>query len=105
MTSPQGQPTPPPQLLVKVPDEVEAGVFAHGAQVSNSVDAFVFDFITLLPNTQPQTARVVSRVFVPPAQAAEMLKALSSQLSAYEDQYGPIKPYPGGGLAGPTPDS
>lgn len=105
MTNPVGGGQQPPQLVIKVPEDVEAGVFAHAAMITSTSDSFVLDFLTLLPGTQPPVGKVVSRVFIPPAQAAEILKALSNQLSQHETQFGQIKPYPGGGLTGPSSDS
>lgn len=98
-------PIPTGQLQIKVPEDLEAGVFATAAMVGNSQDAFFIDFVVMLPGVDPPTARVVSRVYFPPAQAAEILKALSQQLDNHETTYGPIRPYPGGGLAGPPLDA
>lgn len=102
MSVPGGDAPQPPQVVIKVPEDMEAGVYAQGVNVASSFDSFCFDFLAILPGTNPPMARVVSRVLIPPAQAAEILKALSVQMQLHEDQFGPIKSYPGHGLTGPT---
>jgi hypothetical protein len=103
MTSPQDVPQ---RVNIAITPEVEVGVFANFASVWHQPDCFVLDFATWI---QPPrlvedegqkvvnlSARVVSRVRIPPAQVFEIMKALESQLSAWERETG-ARPAPGQG--------
>ena len=94
----------PKQFSVEVPDEVVDGHYADLASLWHTRDVFVLDFAALKAAPQRgevdgtpvlgHSARVVTRVRIPPAQVFELMKALESQLSTWEKETGQR---PGGG--------
>jgi hypothetical protein len=83
--------TPDPgeqQAHIHLPDEVIEGTYADFVSVWHSRDTFVLDFAVLAQPTTPQqlSARVVSRVRIPPPQVFEIMKALEQQLTAWENE-------------------
>jgi hypothetical protein len=93
--------TEPTQIKVNVnlPDELEAGVFASFASIWRDNEGFVLDFAVTTAPGVAQTdetgetfvgvqAKVVSRVRIPASQAWEFMRALNSQLSAWENEHG-----------------
>jgi hypothetical protein len=101
---PQGEPL---NVQINVPPDVEAGHFANFAGIWSDQDGFVLDFAVMTgppqPWTSPETgatalhvtARVVSRVRVPPRQAIELMRALGAQLDEWERNHGPANPASG----------
>jgi hypothetical protein len=98
-------PNPPLQFELNVPPEAEAGVFANFAGIWHDNDGFVLDFAAVAEPAQPGhaadgspimkvRARVVSRVRIPPRQAFELMRALNTQLDAWERTHGPASPPP-----------
>jgi hypothetical protein len=96
MSSPQD--VPQQRVNFAITPEVEVGTFANFVSVWHQPDCFVLDFSTW---TQPPrlveeegqrmvnlSARVVSRVRIPPGQVFEIMKALENQLSAWERETG-----------------
>ncbi len=88
----------PKRYNVEIPDDVVNGHYADLASLWHTRDVFVLDFAAL--KGAPQRAehegaavlhhqtRVVARVRIPPAQVFELMKALESQLSAWEAETG-----------------
>ena len=84
---------------VSIAPELEGGVYASFANLWHTTDVFTLDFAALAAPpvlvqdedgrayTQIQT-RIVSRVRIPPGQVFELMKALESQLSAWEAETG-----------------
>jgi hypothetical protein len=86
----------PSRLDVELPPDVAGGVFAEFANIWHTKDVFTLDFAAVV--NPPQTeidpdhgtpvlavpARVVARIRIPPAQVFEIMKALETQLSAWE---------------------
>src|SRR5690242_10830482 len=93
---PEAQPEPLPQIIrFSVPVEVEAGVSANFVSLWHQPASFVLDFsvFTAPPQVKEQEdgqkffdlpARIVSRVRIPPQQVFELMKALGTELSAWE---------------------
>lgn len=86
-------------LLLLVPDELEAGIYASGVNIWWTPTDMVFDFGVVLPTVQVDTdegpglqtrARVVARVRIPPGQVFEVVKGLNDALTGYEAQYGNV---------------
>jgi hypothetical protein len=89
--------TPDPneqQAHIHLPDDVIEGTYADFVSVWHSRDVFVLDFAVLAQPTSPQqlSARVVSRVRIPPPQVFEIMKALEQQLTAWENEGKPPPP-------------
>ena len=95
------------QLQVQVPEEVQGGVYANMAAVWHTPYEFTLDFAVLQPPSVDADghsvvpARVVARVKFPPSQIFQLLQAINSNMTMYEQQYGAIAE-PG---AQPPPDA
>ncbi len=53
---------PKQTIQVKVPEEVQKGVYSNAVSVTVNTNEVVVDFGYVLPNVQPTTIEVVSRV-------------------------------------------
>ena len=77
---PQGQ-----SLNIKIDDEELKGRYANLVRISHTREEFILDFINMVP---PQGA-VTARVITSPGHLKRLVKALNTNLEAYEKQYGP----------------
>ena len=82
------------QAHLHIPEDRLEGTYADFVSVWHSRDVFVLDFAVLSQPTTPQqlSARVVSRVRIPPSQVFEIMKALEQQLTAWENEGKPPPP-------------
>jgi hypothetical protein len=84
------------QLQMQVPDDMQGGVYANMAGVWHTPYEFTLDFAVLQPPSADAEgnpvvpARVVARVKFPPSQIFQLLQAINSNMTMYEQQYGPI---------------
>jgi hypothetical protein len=90
------QPDPAPrqqQIQVVVPDEQKHGEYANFLVVSHSPHEFTLDFCQLLPSGEQGklNAEVVSRVRIAPTLVGRVMQALNTNMSGYEDKFGPVK--------------
>jgi len=85
---------PEQQIQIKMTSEKEAGVYADFVKLWHTKDVFVFDFVTytdiahVKDDIVVMPATVVSRVRVPPSQVFEMMQALGTQLTFWENETG-----------------
>jgi hypothetical protein len=95
------EPVPPVVVDVQVPVEVEAGVYANFVGLWQTPTEFVIDFASVIRPatlTNDETgspivlipSKVIARVRIPPQQMFELMKACEQQLTAWENQNGPI---------------
>ncbi len=89
---------------IDLPQEVAAGRYADFASIWHTENIFVLDFLTLtqppMPTEssdagQPQLlmpAQVVSRIRIPPQQVFELARALTQQLTIWEEATGRATP-------------
>ncbi|MCC6499081.1 MAG: DUF3467 domain-containing protein [Anaerolineales bacterium] len=103
MTTPEPQPTTPPNILpqagapkIKLKDGLEPA-YANLARISHSPTEFVIDFGHLIPG-EP-TANINARVVTTPLSAKMLLRALNENLARYEAAFGEIKIPSGASLA------
>lgn len=96
--SDQPNPDPDParkqqQVQVVVPDEVKHGQYANFLIVSHGAHEFTLDFCQRMPAREQGkvNAEVVSRVRIAPTMVAQVLNALNTNLSGYEDRFGSVK--------------
>lgn len=92
--------TPPPpgqgggqQIKIQVEDSLKHGVYANFLVVSHSAHEFTLDFCQIVPSQgggQVQ-ADVVSRVKVAPTMVGRIIRALNTNMTAYEDKFGMVK--------------
>ena len=86
----------PSRLDVELPPDVAGGTFAEFVNIWHTKDVFTLDFASVVNPPQPTIdpdhgtpvlavpARVVARIRIPPAQVFEIMKAMETQLSAWE---------------------
>ena len=75
---------PQPQLQVKVPDELQAGVYTNAVSVNVNSNEVVVDFGYLVPNRASPLIQVVSRVNMNQRTADSFLKVLSGAIEDYK---------------------
>lgn len=106
MTSDEPPQRPAPRFAMEISSGVEAGTYADFMVAWHTPDTFVLDFACL---TKPPflaedgtsgtpigvfPGRVVSRVRIPPGQIWEVMRALNTQLLAWEQETGKRMPPP-----------
>jgi hypothetical protein len=72
---------------IKIADEELKGRYANLLRIAHTREEFILDFIQLVP---PQGV-VAARVITSPGHLKRIIRALSSNLSRYEETYGPIQ--------------
>ncbi|MFP5308061.1 MAG: DUF3467 domain-containing protein [Actinomycetes bacterium] len=87
------QPRPQQRSVnIVVPDEVKHGEYANFLVVSHSPHEFTLDFCQLLPGDEGDvTAEVVSRMRIAPTMVGRVMQALNTNMTAYEERFGPVK--------------
>ncbi len=83
-----------PQLQIKADERELLGLYANLAMIHHNADEFTMNFIYVFPNV-PQ-GKLLASVILNPAHAKRLLRALSENISRYEQQFGPIREMPGG---------
>jgi hypothetical protein len=96
----QPQPSGQPEFSLQVPDDLAAGVYSNIVAVWHTPHEFTLDFAVIQPSELVTDdggrqhvrvpARVVARVKIPPAQAFELMQALSKNEKIYEQTFGSI---------------
>lgn len=81
------------QIRVVVGDDTKHGTYANFLVVSHGPHEFTLDFCQLLPSGEQGrvNAEVVSRVRIAPTMVGQVLRALNTNLSNYEDKFGSVK--------------
>lgn len=81
------------QIRVVVDDDTKHGTYANFLVVSHGPHEFTLDFCQLLPSGEQgkANAEVVSRVRIAPTMVGQVLRALNTNLSNYEDKFGSVK--------------
>lgn len=72
------------QLQVKVPDEVQKGVYSNAVSVNVNSNEIVLDFGYLLPNTPAPIIEVVSRVNMNQRTAESFINVLSGAMEDFK---------------------
>ncbi|MCW2567294.1 MAG: hypothetical protein JWN54_1391 [Mycobacterium sp.] len=100
---------PETRFQVEIGPDVEVGVYANFVSIWHDAETFTLDFAAVtrppFPVQDAETGeeytqvptRIVSRVKVPPSQVFEIMRALNTQLAAWEQETGRERP---GGLGG-----
>ncbi|HUH06314.1 MAG TPA: DUF3467 domain-containing protein [Egibacteraceae bacterium] len=80
------------QIKIQVSDDLKHGVYANFLVVSHSPHEFTLDFCQMLPGTDPSTLQsdVVSRIKIAPTMVGKIIRALNTNMTAYEEKYGQI---------------
>jgi phosphoglycerol transferase MdoB-like AlkP superfamily enzyme len=81
------------QISISVDDEIKHGVYANFLVVSHSPHEFTLDFCQILPGGQEGKvkAEVVTRIKVAPTMVGKVIRALNTNMTAYEDKFGMVK--------------
>lgn len=82
----QEQPQNNSSLHVHVPAEVQTGVFSNAASVTVNPNEITVDFGFVLPNVNPPTIHVNSRVTMTHAGARNFLSTLQNAILDYENK-------------------
>lgn len=89
----------PTMIQAKMPEAMEAGLYANLVAVWHTPFDFVLDFAVLGQSQEGDDqvtvpAQVVSRVRVPTSVVFQIAKAIADNVTIYEGRYGPITPQP-----------
>ena len=92
------------QLNIELTEDIAEGIYSNLAIITHSPSEFVLDFIKIMPNVPK--AKVKARIVLTPQHAKRLLKALSDNVSKFEQMHGKIKDLELGALplnfGGPT---
>ena len=96
-----------PILEYRVPDDIEGGAYANSVSIWHTGHEFTFDFGSSLPPHQDDDGevtvpfKVVARIKLPVSVIFDMLQAINTNMTKYEEVFGPISPLrgPGGDTA------
>ncbi len=81
------------KIDIKVDEQVALGHYTNVAAIRHTKEEFVFDFAFVFPDGP--MGRLLSRLILSPAHAKRFREALDSNLSRYEENFGPIAPSEG----------
>lgn len=84
----QDQQGPPNQLNIEISEEMAEGVYANLVIITHSHAEFVIDFVNVMPGTPK--SKVKSRLILTPQHAKRFMKALTENLSRFEQLNGKI---------------
>ncbi|MEX0968274.1 MAG: DUF3467 domain-containing protein [Bacteroidia bacterium] len=76
------------QLDIELSEEVSEGIYSNLAIITHSNTEFIVDFIRVMPGVP--RAKVKSRILLTPVHAKRLLKAMSDNISKYENSHGKI---------------
>ena len=82
--------SPQQELNIKITDEELKGRYSNLLRITHTREEFILDFINLVP---PQGA-VTARILTSPGHMKRIVRALSSNLTRYEETHGPIEEAP-----------
>lgn len=81
-----------PRVNVRVPDDQKHGSYSNVLVVTHGPHEFTLDFAQFQPGKDGAVgAEVVQRIRVAPTMVGQIMQALNTNLSKYEDRYGPVK--------------
>ena len=81
------------QIQISINDPLKHGIYANFLVVSHSAHEFTLDFCQVLPggDNEAVQADVVSRVKVAPTMVGKIIRALNTNMTAYEDKFGMVR--------------
>lgn len=77
-----------PEIKLRLPDHIGAGVYANSMLVQHTGNEFVLDFALVTGGR----GTIVARVITSPAHMKRVVAALDDNLKKYESAHGPISP-------------
>ena len=84
--SDQPQKTEKKQLQIQLPEVMQAGSYANAVSVHVNPNEVVIDFGYSMPNTEPQTIKVVSRVNLNHRTAESFMRILQDTLLDFRNK-------------------
>ncbi len=87
------QPEGSQQISISINDTLKHGTYANFLVVSHSAHEFTLDLCQVLPggDSDAVQADVVSRVKVAPTMVGKIIRALNTNMTAYEDKFGMVR--------------
>ena len=81
------------QIQISINDTLKHGTYANFLVVSHSAHEFTLDFCQVLPggDSEAVQADVVSRIKVAPTMVGKIIRALNTNMTAYEDKFGMVR--------------
>jgi len=81
----------PDDVEIRIPEYLEAGVYANSIKVWHTRSEFTLDFLARpIDRGEPDVALAVSRLKVPTIFMFELIRRLSADMTDYEQEYGEI---------------
>ena len=80
-------------IQISINDAIKHGTYANFLIVSHSAHEFTLDFCQVLPggDSDAVQADVVSRIKVAPTMVGKIIRALNTNMTAYEDKFGMVR--------------
>lgn len=75
---------------LRIPEELQAGVYASVLSAWYTPHEFTLDFGTPVEDDPERQLGAVARVKVPPGVVFELIRILHAKMTLYEEKYGPI---------------
>jgi hypothetical protein len=75
------------QIQIHTADEMSRGRYSNLMFASHSPDEFVLDWLLNAPNG----VHLISRIILTPSNVKRAIEALTINLKAYEEKFGPVK--------------
>ena len=75
------------EVQVKIPENLQAGVYTNNMFVHHNKEEFVLDFMMVVP----PAGAVTSRVICSPGHMKRIVYTLQENLKKYEQKYGVVK--------------
>lgn len=76
------------QIKIVVSDQQALGTYANFASIVHNYAEFIIDFGRMVPGRND--VQVVSRIVMTPVHAKQLLRALTENVSIYENNFGEI---------------
>tara|TARA_B100001287_G_scaffold112717_2_gene94944 strand:- start:16726 stop:17043 length:318 start_codon:yes stop_codon:yes gene_type:complete len=76
-------------INIELSEEIAEGLYSNLAIITHSSSEFIMDYIRIMPGVPK--GKVKSRIIMTPEHAKKLYRALSDNLSKYENAYGKIK--------------
>jgi hypothetical protein len=76
-------------INIELSEEIAEGVYSNLAIITHSASEFIMDYIRIMPGVPK--GKVKSRIIMTPEHAKKLHRALSDNLSKYENAHGQIK--------------
>ena len=76
-------------INIELSEEIAEGLYSNLAIITHSSSEFIMDYIRIMPGVPK--GKVKSRIIMTPEHAKKLHRALSDNLSKYENAYGQIK--------------